>query len=148
MDDYSKAQPSPDGPTINDDSLTVEKVTSDLTFPTSMTFVGNNDILVTEKNTGRVLRVLDGQVQDNPLLDLSVASKIERGLLGIAASKQLDGKIFVFLSYTESGNNEDGSDVSNNIDPLGNRLYRYQYVDGKLIDPVLLLDLTAIPINS
>ena len=144
---YSKAQPSPDGPTINDDSLTVEKVTSDLTFPTSMTFVGNNDILVTEKNTGRIMRVLDGQVQDNPLLDLPVASKIERGLLGIAASKHLDGKIFVFLSYTESGNNEDGSDVSNNVDPLGNRLYRYQYVDGKLIDPVLLLDLTAIPNN-
>jgi len=144
---YSKAQPFPDGPTINDDSLTVEKVTSDLTFPTSMTFVGNNDILVTEKNTGRVMRVLDGQVQDNPLLDLSVAAKIERGLLGIAASTHLDGKTFVFLSYTESGNNEDGSDVSNNVDPLGNRLYRYQYVDGKLIDPVLLLDLTAIPNN-
>jgi len=144
---YSKAQPSPDGPTINDDSITVEKVTSDLTFPTSMTFVGNNDILVTEKNTGRVMRVLDGQVQDNPLLDLSVAAKIERGLLGIAASTHLDGKTFVFLFYTESGNNEDGSDVSNNVDPLGNRLYRYQYVDGKLIDPVLLLDLTAIPNN-
>ncbi|MBA2268629.1 MAG: PQQ-dependent sugar dehydrogenase [Nitrosopumilus sp.] len=144
---YSKAQPSPDGPTINDDSLTVEKVTSDLTFPTSMTFVGNNDILVTEKNTGRVMRVLDGQVQDYPLLDLSVAAKIERGLLGIAASTHLDGKTFVFLYYTESGNNEDGSDVSNNVDPLGNRLYRYQYVDGKLIDPVLLLDLTAIPNN-
>lgn len=144
---YSKALPSPDGPTINDDSLTVEKITSDLKFPTSMTFVGNNDMLVTEKNTGRVIRVLDGQVQDNPLLDLPVATKIERGLLGIVASKHLDGKTFVFLSYTESGNNEDGSDVSNNIDPLGNRLYRYQYVDGQLIDPVLLLDLTAIPNN-
>ena len=90
---YSKAQPSPDGPTINDDSLAVEKVTSDLTFPTSMTFVGNNDILVTEKNTERIIRVLDGQVQDNPLLDLSVSSKTERRLLGIAASKHLDGKI-------------------------------------------------------
>lgn len=144
---YSKALPSPDGPTINDDSLTVEKVTSDLKFPTSMTFVGNNDMLVTEKNTGRVIRVLDGQVQDNPLVDLPVATKIERGLLGIVASKHLDGKTFVFLSYTESGNNEDGSDVSDNIDPLGNRLYRYQYVDGQLIDPVLLLDLTAIPNN-
>jgi glucose/arabinose dehydrogenase/plastocyanin len=144
---YSKALPSPDGPTINDDSLTVEKVTSGLKFPTSMTFVGNNDMLVTEKNTGRVVRVLDGQVQDNPLVDLPVATKIERGLLGIVASKHLDGKTFVFLSYTESGNNEDGSDVSNNIEPLGNRLYRYQYVDGQLIDPVLLLDLTAIPNN-
>ena len=144
---YSKALPSPDGPTINDDSLTVEKVTSGLKFPTSMTFVGNNEMLVTEKNTGRVIRVLDGQVQDNPLVDLPVATKIERGLLGIVASKHLDGKTFVFLSYTESGNNEDGSDVSNNIEPLGNRLYRYQYVDGQLIDPVLLLDLTAIPNN-
>ena len=144
---YSKALPSPDGPTINDDSLIVEKVTSGLKFPTSMTFVGNNDMLVTEKNTGRVIRVLDGQVQDNPLVDLPVATKIERGLLGIVASKHLDGKTFVFLSYTESGNNEDGSDVSNNIEPLGNRLYRYQYVDGQLIDPVLLLDLTAIPNN-
>ncbi len=144
---YSKALPSPDGPTINDDSLTVENVTSGLKFPTSMTFVGNNDMLVTEKNTGRVIRVLDGQVQDNPLVDLPVATKIERGLLGIVASKHLDGKTFVFLSYTESGNNEDGSDVSNNIEPLGNRLYRYQYVDGQLIDPVLLLDLTAIPNN-
>ena len=144
---YSKALPSPDGPTINDDSLTVEKVTSGLKFPTSMTFVGNNDMLVTEKNTGRVIRVLDGQVQDNPLVYLPVATKIERGLLGIVASKHLDGKTFVFLSYTESGNNEDGSDVSNNIEPLGNRLYRYQYVDGQLIDPVLLLDLTAIPNN-
>ena len=112
-----------------------------------MTFVGNNDMLVTEKNTGRVIRVLDGQVQDNPLVDLPVATKIERGLLGIVASKHLDGKTFVFLSYSESGNNEDGSDVSNNIEPLGNRLYRYQYVDGQLIDPVLLLDLTAIPNN-
>jgi aldose sugar dehydrogenase len=75
---YSKDQPSPDGPTISDDGLSVEKVTPDLTFPTSMTFVGNNDILVTEKNTGRVMRVLDGQVQDSPLLNLSIASKIER----------------------------------------------------------------------
>jgi aldose sugar dehydrogenase len=59
----------------------------------------------------------------------------------------LDGKIFVFLSYTESENNGDGSDVSNNMDPLRNRLYRYQYVDGKLIDPALILDLTVIPNN-
>jgi hypothetical protein len=32
-----------------------------------MTFVGNNDILVTKKITGRVMRVLDDQAQDNPL---------------------------------------------------------------------------------
>jgi glucose/arabinose dehydrogenase len=127
---YSKASPSPSGPTINSGGLTVEKIVSGLDFPTSMTFVGDNDILVTEKNTGKVIRTLDGQIQSNPLIDLSVATKIERGLLGIAASKHTDGKTFVFLSYTESGNDRDGSDVKENVDPLGNRLYRYDYVDG------------------
>ena len=144
---YAKAPLSPTGPTVNDDGLAVEKVTEGLDFPTSMSFVGNNDILVTEKNTGLVKRVLDGNIQDTPLLDVPVANGIERGLLGIAASKHPDGKMFVFLSYTESGNDEDGSDVDRQVDPSGNRLYRYEYVDGQLINPLLLLDLTATPIN-
>ena len=45
-------------------------------------------------------------MQDKPVLDVAVAKTIERGLLGIALSKQPDGKIYVFLSYTESGNDE------------------------------------------
>src|SRR6188472_2783195 len=145
---YAKAPLSPYGPTVNDDNLTVEKITEGLDFPTSMSFIGNNDILVTEKNTGIVKRVLNGQVQETPALDVSVANSIERGLLGIAVSKQMDGKTYVFLSYTESGNGEDSSDVENNVDPLGNRLYRYEYVNGELINPVLLFDLTAIPPNE
>jgi aldose sugar dehydrogenase len=145
---YAKAPLSPYGPTVNDDNLTVEKITEGLDFPTSMSFVGNNDILVTEKETGIVKRVLNGQVQETPALDVSVANSIERGLLGIAVSKQPDGKTYVFLSYTESGNDADGSDVEDNVDPSGNRLYRYDYVDGKLINPVLLFDLTAIPENE
>ena len=47
-----------------------------------------------------------------------------------------------------SENDEDGSDGDSNADPLGNRLYRYEYVDGKLINPLLLLDLTATPLNE
>ena len=144
---YAKAPLSPTGPTVNDDGLAVEKVTEGLDFPTSMSFIANNDILVTEKNTGLVKRVLNGDIQDTPLLDVSVANDIERGLLGIAVAKQTDGKMFVFLSYTESGNGEDGSDVDDQVDPSGNRLYRYEYVDGQLINPLLLLDLTATPIN-
>ena len=145
---YAKAPLSPYGPTVNDNNLTVEKVTEGLDFPTSMSFLGNNDILVTEKETGIVKRVLNGQTQDTPALDVSVANSIERGLLGIAVSKQPDGKTYVFLSYTESGDDADGSDVEDNVDPSGNKLYRYDYVDGKLINPVLLFDLTAIPENE
>ncbi|MFB5622104.1 MAG: PQQ-dependent sugar dehydrogenase, partial [Candidatus Nitrosomaritimum yanchengensis] len=111
----------------------------------------------TEKNTGQVKRVLDGMVLAQPVLDVPVATSIERGLLGIAVSQDIDtGKTYVFLYYTESGNGVDGSDVvssdptttSASVDPLGNRLYRYEFVNGQLINPVLLLDLTAIPPND
>ncbi len=81
-------------------------------------------------------------------LDVAVASDIERGLLGIALAKQPDGKIYVFLSYTESGNDADGSDFEDNVDPSGNRLYRYEYSDGQLKNPTMLVDLTAIPDNG
>ena len=145
---YSKAPVAPRGPTVKDDKLVVEKITGALDFPTSMAFLGPNDILVTEKVTGKVMRIVDGQIQDKPVLDVPVANTIERGLLGIAVSKQPDGKTYVFLSYTESGDGVDGSDYTHQTDPLGNRLYRYEFVDGRLINPVLLLDLTAIPDNG
>ncbi len=146
---YIKAPLSPVGPTVKDTNLIVEKVTDGLDFPTSMAFLGPNDILVTEKETGEVMRIIDGQVQGEPVLDVSVANSIERGLLGIAVAKQQpDGTTYVFLSYTESGNDEDGSDVEDDIEPEGNRLYRYEFVDGQLINPVLLLDLTATPPND
>ncbi|GKS60654.1 hypothetical protein YTPLAS21_01120 [Candidatus Nitrosocosmicus sp.] len=120
-----------------------------LDFPTSMAFLGPDDILVTEKNTGEVMRIINGQLQEDPMLDVAVANSIERGLLGIAvANQQPDGTRYVFLSYTESGNDEDGSDVEDNVDPEGNRLYRYEFLDGQLINPVLLLDLTAAPPND
>ena len=145
---YIKAPLAPSGPTIKDDNLVVEKITDGLDIPTSMTFLGPNDLLVTEKETGRVIHILDGQIQEEPALDVPVANSIERGLLGIAAAKQPDGKTFVFISYTESGNDADGSDVEDDVEPEGNRLYRYEYVNGQLINPVLLLDLTATPEND
>lgn len=103
-----------------------------------MAFLNQNEILVTEKETGKVRTILNGQLQETPLLDVSVANSIERGLLGIAASKQSDGRTYVFLSFTESGNDEDGSDVANDVDPEGNRLYRYELIDGQLVNPILL----------
>ncbi|MDN5846750.1 MAG: PQQ-dependent sugar dehydrogenase [Candidatus Nitrosocosmicus sp.] len=152
---YAKAPISPTGPTVSDENLAVEKVVDGLDIPTSMAFLGPNDILVTEKETGKVKRIINGQIQETPLIDLDVATSIERGLLGIAVSKQQqgeagqpDGKTYVFLSYTESGNDEDGSDLEDGAEPLGNRLYRYEYVDGKLVNPILLLDLTANPPND
>lgn len=49
----------------------------------------------------------------------------------------------VFLYYTESAGHKDGDDTTENREPLGNRLYRYALVDNKLVDPKLLVDISA-----
>ncbi len=49
---YTIPSPSASGPTINDPALKVETVFTGLVRPTSMAFLGPNDILVLEKNTG------------------------------------------------------------------------------------------------
>ncbi len=51
----------------------------------------------------------------------------------------------MFLYFTEAPKH-DGDDVGKNpVNPLGNRLYRYDLVDNKLINPKQLLDLPALP---
>ena len=59
---YTKAVPAASGPTINDPNLKAELVFKGLKIPTSMTFLGPNNILVLEKNSGNVLRILDGNL--------------------------------------------------------------------------------------
>jgi aldose sugar dehydrogenase len=131
-------------PIISDPMLKVEKVLDGLSFPTGMAFLGLDDILVIEKNNGTVYRFLNGVMSKEPLLDLNVANLVERGLLGIAVEKDKNGPTYVFLYCTETIS-KDGNDIS--IDPLGNRLYRYELSeDGtRLIRPHLLLDLPATP---
>ena len=147
-----------EGPQIKDQNLKVELVSGGkIEFPTSMAFLGPNDILVLEKNNGTVKRVVNGSVLPEPLLDVTVANKHERGMLGIAVAPRPilnedpknsisneTGTVNVFLYYTES-RYKDGEDVTDGKEPLGNRLYRYQLVNNKLVNPKLLLDLPTTP---
>jgi len=128
---------------IADPNIKVEVLYKGLKFPTSMAFLGPNDLLVLEKNEGVVKRVLNGVIQNESLLDVPVANANERGMLGIAVMKTNIGQVHVFLYFTESV--KDGDDVSENKIPLGNRLYRYDLVDDKLVNPKLLLDLPSEP---
>jgi glucose/arabinose dehydrogenase len=66
----------------------------------------------------------------------------ERGMSGIAV-KNIPGHTYVFLYFTEAVT-EDGDDLQGK-EPLGNRLYRYELVNNKLLNPKLLLDLPAMP---
>jgi glucose/arabinose dehydrogenase len=151
-------------PVFNRPGFTSEVVAEGLSLPTSMAFLSQNDILVLEKDKGTVMRVIDGEVQPQPLLDVNVATEVERCMCGIAISQNNEtGRTYVFLYYTEA----QGADGGN---PLGNRLYRYELENGqsadttgvasvnsgseapssstssaKLVNPKLLLDLPAVP---
>jgi len=123
-------------PTIKDPNLKVETVATGLSLPTTMAFIGPNDILVLEKSKGTVQRIVNGQMLAEPLLQVNVSSEVERGMLGIATSKDNQtGSTNVFLYYTEAQGGE----------PVASRLYRYELANDKLVNPVLLLDLPAVP---
>ena len=127
---------------INDPNLRAELISGGMSFPTSMAFLDNNNILVLEKE-GAVRLITNGVMQDSPVLQVTTDSKNERGLLGIAISG-INGNATsstasgqpstVFLYYTEQGEEE-----------LRNRVYKYQWNGQSLVNPVLLLDLPAGP---
>jgi aldose sugar dehydrogenase len=127
-------------PKLRDSTLKMELVANGIESPTSMAFLGPNDILVLEKDKGTVQRIVNGEISEEPILDVNVNAEDERGLLGIAVSKNSSTeRTYVFLFYTEAEGTEDGGQ------PIANRLYRYELVDGELANPTLLLDLPYLP---
>jgi aldose sugar dehydrogenase len=124
-------------PTVaKDPRLKVELVTQGLRSPTSMAFLGPNDILVLEKETGTVQRIIDGKMLPQPLLQVPVSTTSERGMLGIATAKHSNGPTYVFLYYTKDGGGGRQS--------LANVLYRYELSNDQLGNPKLLLNLPAL----
>ncbi len=128
--------------TLRDPGLRVDVVVSGLSAPTNMAFIGPNDILVLQKNDGRVRRVIGGVLQAGQVLDLGVDSASERGLLGIALHPGFPGTPFVYLYVTESAT---GADTAGSPPPLGNRVYRYTWNGSALVSPVLIVSLPVIP---
>ena len=70
-------------PLLRDSNLEVELVAKHFDFPSAIDFLGNDDILLSEKNTGNVYEVINGNVT-SALVHIDVGIKDERGLLGIA----------------------------------------------------------------
>ncbi len=118
-------------PVMLDARLGVRAVVTSLNQPTTMAFIGDNDILVLEKATGRVQRVVSGAIQST-VLDLPVNSGSERGLLGIALHPNFATNGFVYLYWTESATGGDTASLADlgsiwfSLDPLlSNRVDRY-----------------------
>jgi aldose sugar dehydrogenase len=126
-------------PNLRNPGFELETIVEGLSRPTGISFIGKDDFLAIEEDTGKIKRVIDGKVTET-VLDLDVSTDDSRGLLGIDSAKN-GNKTFVFIYFTESSSHEDGGE------PLGNRLYRYELGEDNntLINPRLLLNLPAGP---
>jgi len=135
FDEAIAQQQEEEQPIIKDPNLEAELVVDGLFWPTSMAFIDNNNILVLEKDHGTVRLISNGSLQEEPVLEVDVNTKAERGLLGIA----LLNKNAIFLYYTESSKDDD--------DEVQNKVYKYEWNDEEklLVNPTLILELPATP---
>lgn len=131
-------------PMVNDSSLKVVPVISNLIMPTTMGFLGPDDFLVLQKD-GIVSRVTNGTISSQPLLNVTVGKGFTQGMLGIVISNNTkSNSTYVFLYYTEPITKQtNGQNQTTVSQPLENRLYRYESVNGKLVNPKLLVHIPA-----
>lgn len=87
------------GPTMLVPNLAVRSAAGGFVTPIGVAFVGTNDWLVIEKNTGQVKRVVNG-VATATALDLAVNNASERGLLGIALHPDFAANDYVYLFWS------------------------------------------------
>ena len=116
-------------------------------WPTAMAFLGQDDILVLTQQ-GKINRILNGNLLENPLLELEVDSGGEGGLLGIAMTNQSgeenEDERQVFLYYTEKEQRTDddcqGKECEVN-EYIFNRLYKYELKDGRFTNGSQLVEI-------
>jgi glucose/arabinose dehydrogenase len=140
-------------PMVRDEHLKVNLVAEGMPFPTSMAFIDTKNILVLQKDDGKVRLVSDGNLQPRPLLELPVDNDGERGLLGVAVVNQTPSGGNIVGSLNAHMNTTTSADVfiyftqpvseGNSNETLRNRIYKYQWNGSSLIEPKLILDLPA-----
>jgi len=122
-------------PTVHDDDYIIEKFATGLEYTTTMEFVGG-DILVLEKNTGKVIRILEnGVILNEPVLDVPVSVTWESGLLGITS---VSDKVYLYFTESLSGFDSYNTENSKNV------VYQYDWNGEKLTNPVLIKELLSV----
>src|SRR5437773_9743069 len=85
-------------PAVLNPKFQVQRIFAGHFEPSSMAFLGPDDILVLDRDEGKVFRITHG-MQSGPLLDVNVATNGYRGLLGVADSVN-QNNTYVFLYFT------------------------------------------------
>jgi len=134
------------GPRLVDPNLGVRAITTNLVQPTTMAFIGRDDILVLEKASGKVQRIVNG-ILTSTVLDLPVNSASERGLLGITLHPDFPSNPGVYLYWTESSTGTDTNALAE-TPLLGNRVDRFTWDGSTLTFETNLIHLHAFQADA
>lgn len=101
--DITSSKESQDKP-IENVSYELKEVVRDLYVPWSISFTGNNRILVTERN-GKLREVVNNILNPTPLITFNVSEKGEEGLMGLAADPNYETNKYLYVCYAYESRN-------------------------------------------
>src|SRR5919106_4406174 len=129
----------------NGTRIKIESIYDGLKFPTAIAFLGPNDMLVLQQGDTRIMRIVNGQMLDEPVLDLGNTVKFEEGRTGhsgmssgIEILHNDNGTSYAFLYYAMAEVTED-----NGTTKVVNSLYRYDITNGKFTNPKLIFEMPS-----
>jgi glucose/arabinose dehydrogenase len=124
----------------------LENISAGINGTTNMVFIGPNDILALEADSGKVRRIVDGHMSAEPLIDVN--SYLPDGLVGITTANNKKSLRYVFLYFNKAplkyGTDVESSEEADKVNHTlgynreGDSLYRYELVGNKLTNPKLL----------
>jgi glucose/arabinose dehydrogenase len=125
----------------NDTGLKIEPIYSGLESPTAIAFLGPNDMLILQKQNNSIMRIVNGQMLDEPILD-DLGNNVE--LVGdscmcdMAILHNDNGTSYAFVYYflAEVTENDGTTKVVNS-------LYRYDVTNGKFTNPKLIFEIPS-----
>jgi glucose/arabinose dehydrogenase len=124
----------------NNSRIKIEPVYEGLTFPTAVGFLGPNDMLVLERQNNTIMRIVNGQMLDEPVLDLGNSTKIGSCVCDIAiVQNDNNGTSYAFVYYAEARVNADDGSTK-----LVDALYRYDITNGKFTNPKLIFEMPTV----
>jgi aldose sugar dehydrogenase len=135
----------------NDTRIKIEPIYDGLTLPTAIAFLGSDDMLVLSgdekyqdnplEKTKKIMRIVNGQMLDEPVLDLGNAVRNMTCMCDIAILQNDNGTSYAFVYVYHAEVTEDDDGITKVVD----RLYRYDITNGKFANPKLFFEIPSSP---
>ena len=122
----------------NDTKIRIVPIYDGLRSPTAVAFLAANDMLVLQSTDNRIMRIVNGQMLDEPALDLGNSIKIRGCMCDIAILQNDNGTSYAFLYYAVAEVTEDSGNTK-----VVNSLYRYDITNGTFTNPKLLFEMPS-----